>query len=114
MTVRPYTAADGPACAALDVACPFELADGTRLTLNRGAAYHSYLQLMGAFDAWVLERQGEIIGFYSNSLRPVRFNNERCFAVYQHHWRVHPAHRSGSLSGALVAAVDSRRTFEKL
>ncbi len=112
VSVRPYVSSDAPGCVALEEACPMELKDGSRWIIDRGAAFDDYLQLMGRVDASVVEKEGQIIGFYSCALRPIRFKGEDGHCVYQHHYRVHPDHRAGSVSMALASAVDPRRSFE--
>lgn len=114
INLRPYTPADAAGCVALERLCPMESADGTRWTLDRGEAFDDYLQLMAPIDAWVAEYEGEIVGFFSCALRPIRFNGESCYSVYQHHYRIHPDHRRGSISVALASHVDPRRTFDGL
>ena len=114
VTLRPYQATDAPGCVALERLCPFESADGTRWTLDRGEHFDDYLQLMAPVDAWVAEHEGVIVGFFSCALRPMRFNEEDCYSVYQHHYRVHPEFRGGSVSVALASRVDPRRTFDGL
>jgi len=111
VTIRPYTPDDATGCVALELACPFESDDGAKWTLDRGARFDEYLQLMAPIDAWVADFKGQIVGFFSCALRPIRFNNEDCYGVYQHHYRVHPEHRAGSVSMALSNHVDARRTF---
>ena len=114
VTLRPYTPADSSACVALERLCPFESADGTRWTLDRGDRFDDCLALMRPIDAWVAEAAGVIVGFFSCALRPIRMNGEACYAVYQHHYRVHPDHRAGSISIALASYVDPRRSFDGL
>ncbi len=111
VTIRPYTPADATGCVALELDCPFESDDGATWTLDRGARFDEYLQLMAPIDAWVADFKGQIVGFFSCALRPIRFNDADCYGVYQHHFRVHPEHRAGSVSMALSNHVDARRTF---
>jgi len=110
--LRDYKPSDAAGCVALEQLCPFESADGTRWTIDKGALFDDYLKLMAPIDAAVVELNEEIIGFFSCALRPIRFNDQDCKAVYQHHYRVHPNHRAGSVSVALASYVDPRRTFE--
>ena len=114
VTVRSYQPEDAPGCVALEKACAMEFADGSSWLVDRGDAFHDYLELMGPRDTKVVDADGRIVGFFSNALRPIRFEGEAAFAVYQHHYRVHPDFRSGSVSMALSSEVDSRRTFRDL
>jgi hypothetical protein len=110
--VRRYQPADASGCAALERACPMELADGSCWIVDRGTAFNDYLELMAPEDAAVVTAHGEVIGFYSCALRPINFKGDDTYCVYQHHYRVHPDHRSGSVSHALANFVDPRRTFQ--
>jgi len=112
IVLRDYTPDDAAGCVALEQLCPFESADGVSWTIDKGDLFDTYLKFMAPIDAAVLELNGVIIGFFSCALRPIRFNDQDCYAVYQHHYRVHPDHRSGSVSVALASYVDPRRTFE--
>ena len=112
VVLRDYQPGDAAGCVALEQLCPFESSDGVRWTINKGAQFDDYLKFMSPIDAAVVEFNDEIIGFFSCALRPIRFNDQDCNAVYQHHYRVHPDHRSGSVSVALASYVDPRRTFE--
>ena len=110
--IRPYTPADAAGCVALELACPFESDDGGKWSLDRGERFDEYLQLMAPVDAWVADFGGQIVGFFSCALRPIRLNDEDCYGAYQHHYRVHPKHRAGSISMAITNHVDARRSFE--
>ncbi len=112
--IRPYQPDDAAGCAALELACPMEAKDGSEWVIDRGDKFDDYLQLIAPFDAAVVEFDGQIVGFFSCALRDISLNGEACFAAYQHHWRVHPDHRAGSVSQALAAEVDARRTFDGL
>ena len=125
VSLRPYRSADAPHCVRLEQLCPMQLADGTEWTIDRHDLFDDYLQLMAPIDAWVVVHKKpaadtqqhstseEIVGFFSSALRPINFAGEETFAVYQHHYRVHPNFRGGSVSQALACAVDTRRSFEK-
>ena len=52
------------------------------------------------------------MGFYSCAQREIRFKGQATYCVYQHHYRVHPDYRAGSVSQALASHVDPRRSFE--
>ena len=104
--LRRYEAKYAPGCVALEQACPMEMKDGSSWVIDRGRYFDDYLQLMAPLDAIVaietnanspLER---VVGFYSNALRPIRHNKTDTFAVYQHHYRVHPDYRAGTISMA--------------
>ena len=109
--IRPYRPTDAADCAALDLACAMEMDDGSSWLVDRGAAFDDYLTMMGRYDAQVVVADEQIVGFYSNALRPIRLKDEFCHAAYQHHYRVHPDYRAGSVSMALASEVDSRHTF---
>ena len=112
VSIRPYRPSDAAACAALERLCPMEMKDGNVWVVDRGDAFHDYLCLMQRVDAAVVVADGAVVGFYSNALQPVRYKDENIYCVYQHHYRVHPDFRAGSVSQALAAAVDTRRSFE--
>lgn len=112
VTLRSYTPEDADGCVALERACPMELEGGATWIIDRGEQFDNYLQLMGEIDAAVLVAGEQVVGFYSCALRPVHFNGADTSCVYQHHYRVHPDYRSGSVSQALAAFIDPGRSFE--
>ena len=113
VTIRKYDSADAPRCVELERACPMEMLDGSTWIIDRGEYFDDYLSLMSALDAAVIEADGKIVGFYDCALRPISFqDNPDAYCVYQHHYRVHPDYRSGSVSQALASYVDPRRSFE--
>ncbi|MEM7077011.1 MAG: hypothetical protein AAF513_00155 [Pseudomonadota bacterium] len=114
ISIRPYTPSDAPGCVALEQACPMEMLDGSQWTIDRGTYFDDYLSLMHAIDAAVAidhAANDKVIGFFSCALRPIRYQEKDTFCVYQHHYRVHPDYRAGSVSQALATFVDPRRTF---
>lgn len=110
--VRRYRADDAPGCAALERVCPMEMKNGDKWIVDRGERFNDYLKLMDDIDAAVVVAGDRVIGFYSCALRPISFNDQDTYCVYQHHYRVHPDYRAGSVSMALSSFVDARRTFE--
>ncbi|MEM7097681.1 MAG: hypothetical protein AAF541_05425 [Pseudomonadota bacterium] len=115
VSVRRYQPEDAGGCVALERACPMEMLDGSQWIIDRGVYFNDYLNLMQAIDAAVVVDHNagdQIIGFFSCALRPVRYHGEQTFCIYQHHYRVHPDHRAGSVSQALAAFIDPRRTFQ--
>ncbi|NKB98670.1 MAG: hypothetical protein GKR90_09300 [Pseudomonadales bacterium] len=113
VVIRNYEPSDAAGCVALERACPMEMLDGTKWVVDRGVYFDDYLQLMHTIDASVVEADGQIVGFYDCALRPISYRGDTgAYCVYQHHYRVHPDYRSGSISQALAASIDSRRTFQ--
>ena len=114
VTIRKYEAKDAAKCVELERACPMEMLDGSSWVIDRGEYFDDYLKLMAGLDAAVVEAGDRIVGFYDCALRPISYqDNPEAFCVYQHHYRVHPDFRAGSVSQALASYVDPRRTFEK-
>ena len=113
LEIRPYQATDAQGCVALERSCPMEMLDGTQWIVDRGERFDDYLRLMDGFDAAVVVSGDQVVGFYSCALRPIQYENLDSYCVYQHHYRVHPDHRAGSVSQALATYVDPRRTFER-
>lgn len=115
VVVRPYEAADAPGCRDLELRCPMEFGDGESWVIDRGDTFDDYLRLADDFEACVaVDEQARVIGFLSNELRPISLDGVDAYCVYQHHYRVDPEFRGASVSMALSAHVDSRRTYEHL
>lgn len=112
VTIRKYEAKDAAKCVELERACPMEMLDGSTWVIDRGKYFDDYLALMAGLDAAVVESEERIVGFYDCALRPISYQgNPDSYCVYQHHYRVHPDFRAGSVSQALASFVDPRRTF---
>ena len=111
--MRPYQAGDAAGCVALERVCPMLMTDGSEWTIDRGEFFDDYLRLMEDADAWVAIHEDKVVGFYSCALRSIQFRGEPSYCIYQHHYRVHPDYRRGSIADALVTYVDPRRYFER-
>jgi hypothetical protein len=97
LSYRPVAPADADALAALELAAPIVTGD-VETVYDRSRDYFETERLMGG-DAFVVEREGAIVGLHASVVHPVRIAGRDLQGVYDHRVRVHPAARRGGVSG---------------
>jgi hypothetical protein len=97
LSYRPVAPADAEALAALEQAAPIVTGD-VETVYDRSRDYFEAERLMGG-DAFVVEREGAIVGLHASVVHPIRIAGRDLQGVYDHRTRVHPAARGGGVSG---------------
>jgi len=97
LSYRPVSPADAEALAALELAAPIVTGD-VETVYDRSRDYFEAERLMGG-DAFVVEREGAIVGLHASVVHPVRIAGRELQGLYDHRVRVHPEARRGGVSG---------------
>jgi hypothetical protein len=97
LSYRPVAPADAEALAALELAAPIVTGD-VETAYDKSRDYFEAERLMGS-DAFVVERDGAIVGLFASVVHPIRIAGRVGQGVYDHRVRVHPAARRGGVMG---------------
>ena len=95
LSYRPVAPADADALAALELAAPIVTGD-LETAYDKSRDYFEAERLMGS-EAFVVERDGAIVGLYANVVHQIRIAGKDLQGVYEHRVRVHPAARGGGV-----------------
>jgi hypothetical protein len=102
LSCRPAAPADADALAALELAAPIVTGD-IETAYDRSRDYFEAERLMGG-DAFVVEREGAIVGLHASVIHPIRIAGKDLQGVYNHRDRVHPSERRAGVSGLAALA----------
>jgi len=97
LSYRPVGPADAEALAALELAAPIVTGD-VETAYDKSRDYFEAERMMGS-DAFVVERDGAIVGLFASVVHPIRIAGRVGQGVYDHRVRVHPAARRGGVMG---------------
>jgi hypothetical protein len=97
LTYRRVAPADADALAALELATPI-ITGEVETVYDRSGDYFEAERLMQG-DAFVVERDGAIVGLFATVVHPIRIGGKDLQGVYDHRVRVHPAARRGGVMG---------------
>jgi L-amino acid N-acyltransferase YncA len=97
LSYRPVTPADADALAALEKSAPIVTGD-VETVYDRSRDYFEAERLMGG-EAFVVEREGVIVGLHACVVHPVRIAGRDLQGIYDHRTRVDPTARRGGVSG---------------
>jgi len=102
LSYRPVAPGDAAALAALELAAPIVTGD-VETAYDKSHDYFEAERLMGS-DAFVVERDGAIIGLFASVVHPIRIAGQDLRSVYDHRVRVHPTARRGGVMGLAALA----------
>ncbi len=97
LSYRPVAPTDADALAALELAAPIVTGD-VETTYDKSRDYFEAERLMGSY-AFVVERDGAIVGLFASVVHPIRIAGTIGQGVYDHRVRVHPDARRGGVMG---------------
>jgi L-amino acid N-acyltransferase YncA len=97
LSYRPVAPGDADALAALELAAPIVTGD-VETAYDKSRDYFAAERLMGS-EAFVVERDGVIVGLFASVVHPIRIAGKDLQGVYDHRVRVHPAARRGGVMG---------------
>jgi len=97
LSYRPVAPGDAAALAALELAAPIVTGD-VETAYDKSRDYFEAERLMGS-DAFVVERDGAIVGLFASVVHPIRIAGQDLRSVYDHRVRVHPTARRGGVMG---------------
>jgi len=103
ITVRPAVAADWPAVAELEAACPTMVEGGKLMSLSRGDALEQHFALQGEYTLWVAEHDGRLVGARAFPIREVSVAGQSRRYAYSHFARILPEYQSAGLFQPLNA-----------
>ncbi|HXQ11109.1 MAG TPA: GNAT family N-acetyltransferase [Caulobacteraceae bacterium] len=95
LSYRRAAPTDADALAALELAAPIVTGD-VETAYDKSRDYFEAERLMRS-EAFVVERDGAIVGLYANVVHPIRIAGKDLQSVYEHRVRVHPAARGGGV-----------------
>jgi hypothetical protein len=95
LSYRPVAPADADALAALELAAPIVTGD-VETAYDKSRDYFEAERLMGS-EAFVVERDGAIVGLSATVVHPIRIAGKDLQSVYEHRVRVDPAARGGGV-----------------
>lgn len=101
ISLRPAVAADWPALAALEAACPTVTASGKLASISRSHALADHFALQGEYALCVAEHDGRIIGARALPIREVSIGWQHRRYDFSHFVRIHPDYQSLGLIQAL-------------
>ncbi|HEX4713118.1 hypothetical protein [Phenylobacterium sp.] len=102
LSYRPVAPGDAAALAALELAAPIVTGD-VETAYDKSGDYFEAERLMGS-DAFVVERDGAIVGLFASVVHPIRIAGKDLQSLYDHRVRVHPAARRGGVMGLAALA----------
>jgi hypothetical protein len=97
LSYRRAAPADADALAALELAAPIVTGD-IETAYDKSRDYFEAERLMGS-DAFVVERDGAIVGLFATVVHPIRIAGTIGQGLYDHRVRVHPTARRGGVMG---------------
>ena len=102
LSYRPVAPGDAAALAALELAAPIVTGD-VETAYDKSRDYFEAERLMGS-DAFVVERDGAIVGLFASVVHPIRIAGKDLQSLYDHRVRVHPTARRGGVMGLAALA----------
>jgi hypothetical protein len=102
LSYRPVAPGDADALAALELAAPIVTGD-VETAYDKSRDYFEAERLMGS-EAFVVERDGAIVGLYASVVHPIRIAGNDLQGLYDHRVRVHPSARRGGVMGLAALA----------
>jgi hypothetical protein len=97
LSYRPVAPGDAAELAALELAAPIVTGD-VETSYDKSRDYFEAERMMGS-DAFVVERDGAIIGLFASVVHPIRIAGQEFRSLYDHRVRVHPSARRGGVMG---------------
>jgi hypothetical protein len=108
ISLRPAVAADWPALAELEQACPTSTAPDKSASLYRGDGLADHFVLQREYSLWVAEREGRLVGARAFPIREVSVAGRNRRYAFSHFARIHPVHQSIGLFQPLNATALER------
>ena len=102
LSYRPVAPGDAAALAALELTAPIVTGE-VETAYDKSRDYFEAERLMGS-DAFVVEREGAIIGLFASVVHPIRIAGNDMRSLYDHRVRVHPTARRGGVMGLAALA----------
>jgi hypothetical protein len=102
LSYRPVAPGDAAALAALELTAPIVTGD-VETAYDKSRDYFEAERLMGS-DAFVMERDGAIVGLFASVIHPIRIAGKDLQSLYDHRVRVHPTARRGGVMGLAALA----------
>jgi hypothetical protein len=102
LSFRPVAPHDAAELAALELAAPIVTGD-VETAYDKSRDYFEAERLMGS-DAFVVERDGAIVGLFASVVHPIRIAGKDLQSLYDHRVRVHPTARRGGVMGLAALA----------
>lgn len=102
LSYRPVAPGDAAELAALELTSPIVTGD-VETAYDKSRDYFEAERLMGS-DAFVVERDGAIVGLFASVVHPIRIAGNDFRSLYDHRVRVQPTARRGGVMGLAALA----------